>query len=44
MSGGYQPGFVLFGGVDGEILGCIRDRARAKIMSMLSKSIGFSKL
>jgi hypothetical protein len=44
MSGGYQPGFVLIGGVDGEILGCICDRAGAKIVSTLSKSIRFSKL
>jgi hypothetical protein len=27
---GYQPGSMLFGGVDKEILGCIRDRARQK--------------
>jgi hypothetical protein len=44
MSGGYQPGSVLFGGVDEEILGCIPDRARAKIVSTLAKSIGFQKL
>jgi hypothetical protein len=42
--GGYQPSSVLFGSVDEEILGCIRDRAGAKIMSTLSKSIGFPKL
>jgi predicted ABC-type exoprotein transport system permease subunit len=35
---------MLFGGVDEEIVGCIRDRAGAKIISTLSKSIGFSKL
>jgi hypothetical protein len=39
ISGDYQPGSVLFGGVDEEILGCIRDRASAKIVSTLSKSI-----
>jgi hypothetical protein len=44
ISCGYQPGSMLFGGVDEEILGCIRDRAGAKIISTLSKSIGFSKL
>jgi hypothetical protein len=44
VSGGYQPGSVLFGGIDEEILGCIRDSAGAKIMSMLLKSIGFPKL
>jgi hypothetical protein len=41
---GYQPGFMLFGGVDEEILGCIRDRAGAKIISTPSKSVGFLKL
>jgi hypothetical protein len=40
----YQPGSMLFGGVDEEILGCIRNRAEAKIISTLSKSIEFSKL
>jgi hypothetical protein len=44
ISGGYQPGSVLFDGVDEEILGCIYDHAGAKIMSTLSKSIGFPKL
>jgi hypothetical protein len=44
ISCGYQPGSILFGGVDEEILGCIRDRAGAKIISILSKSVGFSKL
>jgi hypothetical protein len=44
ISCSYQPGYVLFGGVDEEILGCICDRARAKIISTLSKSIGFPKL
>jgi hypothetical protein len=44
MSCGYQPGSILFGGVDEEILGCIRDRARAKIVCTLSKSVGFPKL
>jgi hypothetical protein len=34
---------VLLGGVDEEILGCIPDRAGAKIVNNLSKSIGFSK-
>jgi hypothetical protein len=41
---GYQPGSMLFGEVDEEILWCIRDRARAKIIGTLSKSVGFSKL
>ena len=44
ISCGYQPGSMLFGGVDEEILGCIHDRAGAKIISTLSKSIGFLKL
>jgi hypothetical protein len=44
VSGGYQPGSVLFGSVDEEILGCILDHARAKIMNTLDKSIGFPKL
>jgi hypothetical protein len=44
MSGDYQPGSVLFGGMDEEILGCILDRAGAKIVNTLSKSIRFSKL
>jgi hypothetical protein len=41
---GYQPRSMLFGGVDDEILGCIRDQAGAKIVGTLSKSIGFPKL
>jgi hypothetical protein len=44
MSCGYQPGSMLFGGVDEEILGCIRDRAGAKIVGTLSRSVGFPKL
>jgi hypothetical protein len=43
MSCGYQPGSLLFGGVDEEILRCIRDRAGAKIVGTLSKSVGFPK-
>jgi hypothetical protein len=44
VSCGYQLGSMLFGRVDEEILGCIRDRARAKIADTLSKSVGFPKL
>jgi hypothetical protein len=44
MSCGYQPGSMLLGGADEEILGCIRDRAGAKIVGTLSKSVGFPKL
>jgi hypothetical protein len=41
---GYQPGAMLFGGIDEEALRCIRDRTRAKIIGTLSKSVGFPKL
>jgi hypothetical protein len=44
ISCGYQPGSLVFGGVDEEILGCIRDHTRAKIIGTLSKSIGFPKV
>jgi hypothetical protein len=44
MSCGYQPGSLLFSGVDEEILWCIRDHAGAKIVGTLSKSVGFLKL
>jgi hypothetical protein len=44
VSCGYQPGALLFEGVDEEILGCIHDRAEAKIAGTLSKSVGFPKL
>jgi hypothetical protein len=44
ISCGYQLGSMLFGEVDEEILGCIRDRVGAKIISTLSKSVGFPKL
>jgi hypothetical protein len=44
ISGGYQPSYVLFGSVDEEILGCNCDCAGAKIVSTLSKCIGFPKL
>jgi hypothetical protein len=40
----YQPGVLLFGGIDEESLGCLRDRTRAKVVSTLSKSVGFPKL
>jgi hypothetical protein len=32
ISCGYQSGSMLFGGIDEEILGCIHDRAGAKII------------
>jgi hypothetical protein len=44
MSCGYQPGALLFGGVDDEKLGCVRDQTGAKVIGTLSKSIGFPKL
>jgi hypothetical protein len=44
VSRGYQPRSVLFSGVDEEILGCIPDRAGAKIVNTLSNSIEFLKL
>jgi hypothetical protein len=44
ISCGYQPGSLLFGGVDEEIFGCIRDRTEAKIIGTLSKSVRFPKL
>jgi hypothetical protein len=44
ISCGYKPGALLFGGIDDESLGCLRDRTGAKIISTLSKSIGFPKL
>jgi hypothetical protein len=44
ISCGYQPGAMLFGGIDEEALGCIRDRTGAKVINTLSKSVGFLKL
>jgi hypothetical protein len=44
ISCGYKPGALLFGGIDDESLGCLRDRTGAKVISTLSKSIGFPKL
>jgi hypothetical protein len=44
ISCGYQPGAILFGGVDDERLGCLRDQTGAKVVGTLSKSIGFPKL
>ena len=41
---GYKPRALLFGGIDDEKLGCIRDQTGAKIIGTLSKSIGFPKL
>jgi hypothetical protein len=44
MSCGYRPGALLFGGIDDERLGCIRDQTGTKVIGTLSKSIGFPKL
>jgi hypothetical protein len=44
ISWGYQPGAMLFGGIDEEALGCVRDRTRAKVIGTLSKSVSFPKL
>jgi hypothetical protein len=44
ISCGYQPGAMLFDDIDDESLGCLRDRTGAKVISTLSKSIGFPKL
>jgi hypothetical protein len=44
ISCGYRPGALLFGGVNEENLGCLRDRTGAKVVSTLSKSVGFPKI
>jgi hypothetical protein len=44
ISCGYRPGALLFGGIDDEKLGCIRDQTDAKVIGTLSKSIDFLKL
>jgi hypothetical protein len=44
ISCGYQPGALLFGGVDDERLSYVRDQTGAKVIGTLSKSIGFPKL
>jgi hypothetical protein len=44
ISCGYQPRTMLFGGINEETLGCIREQTGAKIISTLLKSVGFSKL
>jgi hypothetical protein len=44
ISCGYQPGAMLFGGIDEEALGCVRDRTGVKVIDTLSKSVGFPKL
>jgi hypothetical protein len=39
ISCGYQPGAMLFGGIDEGALGCIHDCTGAKIIGTLSKSV-----
>jgi hypothetical protein len=41
ISCGYRPRALLFGGIDDERLGCVRDQTGAKVIGTLSKSIGF---
>jgi hypothetical protein len=38
ISCGYRPGALLFGGIDDERLGCVRDQTGAKVIGTLSKS------
>jgi hypothetical protein len=35
---------MLFGGIDEEVLGCVRHHTGAKVIGTLSKSDGFPKL
>jgi hypothetical protein len=44
ISCGYHLGALLFGGVDEESLGCLWDQTGAKVVSTLSKGVGFPKL
>jgi hypothetical protein len=44
ISCGYRPGALLFGGVNKESLGCLRDHTGAKVVGTLSKSVGFPKV
>jgi hypothetical protein len=44
ISCAYRSGALLFGGIDDERLGCVRDQTGAKVIGTLSKSIGFPKL
>jgi hypothetical protein len=41
ISCGYQPGAMLFGRIDEEALGCVRDCTGAKVVDTLLKSVGF---
>jgi hypothetical protein len=44
ISCGYRPGALLFGGVNEESLGCLRDHTRAKVIGTISKSVGLPKV
>jgi hypothetical protein len=44
ISCGYRPGALLFGGVNEESLGCLRDHTRAKVVVTISKSVGLPKV
>jgi hypothetical protein len=44
ISCGYRPGALLFGGVNGESLGCLRDHTGAKVIGTISKSVGLPKV
>jgi hypothetical protein len=40
----YRPGALLFGGVNEESLGCLRDHTGAKVIGTISKSVGLPKV
>jgi hypothetical protein len=44
ISCGYRLGALLFGGVNEESLGCLRDHTREKVVGTLSKSVGLPKV
>jgi hypothetical protein len=44
ISCGYRPGALLFGGVNEESLGCLRDHTGVKVVGTLSKSVGLPKV
>jgi hypothetical protein len=44
ISCGYKPGALLFGGVNEESLGCLRDHTGAKVVGTISKSVGLPKV
>jgi hypothetical protein len=44
ISCGYRPGALLFGGVNEESLGCLRDHTETKVVGTISKSVGLPKV